>query len=178
MANVDTSIQRALRLPDPLLDWKWVYSTATLPLGLDSSYIESVDLPFNNIVANSVNVAGGSISFPGVNSVAAVSMSLYEDRYCNTLNWIQTWKNLIKDLGSGIFNTPDKYKFDLKFTLLDNKNIELAEVILVNCFPTDTGNHSLNYSGNGRIVISQSFSVDGQSITFKAPGRKTFGPNL
>lgn len=166
MSKALTAIEKILNLPDPQLQTKWV--AKSLPFDLPPEYMESIDLPFNNItVSEGVYVGGKFLYFPGTHTISSFSASFYEDRKGTALKWIQDWKNRVKNLQTGAYGLPKAYKRDIVVSMLDQKNNVSMNVRLKDCFPTDTSPMTLNYTdGTGRIVHQQNFSVDDQEITF------------
>ena len=165
-----TSLQKLLALPDPLLTFKWVCTA--LPFGHPLHYVESIDLPFNNIdVGDKIHVAASYFYYPSTHNINAFSMTFYEDSSAATLKWLLGWKSQVKDLSSGLYNLPGDgssgYKQTIKVQLLDAGNNPVMEASLIGVWPSDTGNLPLNSTDvTGRIVISQNFSIDDQSLEF------------
>lgn len=156
----------AINRPDPLQGWRWLCSE--LPQGGPAHhYLESIDIPFNNIsAAPNWHQGGGFIIMPGTHSISAVSCTFYEDNTATTLKWINAWKNKVKNLVTGIYGLPFEYKANWVLTLLDNQNNDILKLTLVDCWPTDTNNLSLTYASTDRLTIQQTFSVDDHKIEF------------
>lgn len=162
-----TQIAKLKERPDPLLSFKWICPDETLPFGLPSNYLESIDLSWRNIKVDSgVYTNAGYNYYPGAHDISGFTMVLYEDQECSTMQWIDYWKNQIKDMSNGLYNLPVVYKKDIKIELMDSKNNAIMTVELIGIWPEATSNWSLNYTDNGRLTVSQAFSVDDQSITF------------
>ena len=150
--------------PDPQLDWKWW--SPNIPLGLPSNYLESIDLPFNNIDVGETLYAGGRyFNYPGPHKIGNFGATFYEDQKGTALLWVQKWKALIKTK-AGAYNLPSAYKQNWKITLLTTQNVPVLTAELVGCWPLATSNYSLNYTGNGRLIVSQEFAVDDVNITW------------
>lgn len=151
---------------DPAYSWKWVYADETLPFGLPYSFVEGCDLAFDNIAASSPIFANsGFTAIASSHTLGGVSLTLYEDQNGTSLKWIQTWKKTIKDFRSGNFNGTSAYKRDLKFQLLNNYGLPVVTARYSGCFPTETGNLSLNYTDSGRITLTQQFWADNVEIS-------------
>lgn len=165
MAALTQLAKRALdQRPDPLFDFKWL--SDVIPLGLPPDYLESIDIPFMNITVGDAVYAGASFTYyPGTHNVSAFSATFYEDSLCTTLKWILAWKAKIKNFETGVYELPTVYKQDWTVKLLNTKNIPVMNIKLIGVWPSDTSNYSLNYTSNGRLTISQSFSIDNQIIT-------------
>lgn len=161
-----TEIERILALPDPQLAFKWI--SKPLPFGHKAEYVEAVDINHNNIAA-SEGVYFGSrfVYFPGTHTIAAFTLTLYEDRLGTSQKWINDWKSRVKDMESGAYGLPSDYKRNIEVQLLDQKNLPVATYKMIDCWPTDTQPFSLNYTdGSGRITVAQTFSVDHSQVTF------------
>lgn len=162
-----TQVSKLLRRPDPLLSFKWLCPDQTLPFGLPSDYLESIDLSWRNVkVESGVYVGSGYDYYPGAHDISGFTMVLYEDQECNTMKWIEFWKTQIKDMSTGLYQLPTKYKKDMKVELMNSKNQPVMTVELIGIWPEATSNWSLNYTDNGRLTVSQAFSIDDQKITF------------
>lgn len=160
-----TSLQTLLSLPDPQLSFKW--RCKYLPFSFPVHYVESVDLPFNNVeVGDTTHVGASYIQYPGPHKISTTSLVFYEDRYCSSLKFLTGWKQKIKNFNTGIYNLPGEYKQTIVVELMDNANNPVVTVTLLGCWPTDTGNLSLNYTDAGRVTISQVFSIDNQELFF------------
>lgn len=173
--SVNTQIEQILQAnrPDPMMSFKWVCSDASLPFALPCHYLESVDLNWENIqVASAYYEAGSNSYFPGINDVSAINMTFYEDQLASAMQWIMEWKAAVKDMNTGFYNMPSTYKKDVNISLLDNKNREIMVVKLIGLWPEATSSWSLNYTDAGRLVVSQSFSIDNQKIEFKFPRKR------
>lgn len=158
-----TQLGRALSRPDPLLTWKWV--TKAVPFGemfdVDNSYVETFELPFNNVKAEAVFNSAGYNYFPGFHDVSAFNVTFYGDCRGNTLKWLMYWKKQVKSFETGIYNLPAAYKRTWTVQLLNPMGDTVVEIDLEGCWPADTGQVSLNYDdGTSRISFNQNFSVD------------------
>ena len=162
-----TQIEKLRQRNDPLLSFKWICPDEALPFGLPSTYLESVDVPWNNIkVEGGVYVNGKYVYYPGAHDISGLNMVFYEDDKASCMKWIMQWKAAIKDFETGLYNLPKDYKKDMKVQLMDSKNNPIMTVELIGIWPEATSNWSLNYTDNGRLTVSQAFSIDDQIITF------------
>jgi hypothetical protein len=159
---------------DPMLSSKWACKDATLPFGLPSDFLESVDLPFNNVkIGETVYGGSGYSMFPGSHSISNVNLVLYEDQKATTMKWIQLWKSKIKDFKTGYYFLPGDgssastgFKQSMTVQMMDTKHNRLIDFELVGIWPENTSNWSLNYTDDGRMTVSQSFSIDDIIIKF------------
>lgn len=170
-----TSLQKLLAMPDPLLTFKWVCTY--LPFGHKLEYVESIDLPFLNVsIGDKTHMASGYIYFPGTHDISSFSMTFYEDSNGSSSKWIWGWKSKIKDFSTGLYNLPGTgsdddnapgFKKSIRVQLLDTANNPVISAQLIGVWPADTGNFGLNYTDtNGRVTVTQTFSVDDQKLTF------------
>lgn len=160
-----TQIDKLLHMSDPQLSFKWV--SPLLPLGLESHFLESIDIPFNNIKVNdSVYGGSGYTYFPGSHDVSAFNASFYMDSLGTSLKWITAWKSLIKDFNTGAYGLPSRYKQKWLVQLLNTKNDVVLGVDLQGVWPSETSAFNLNYTDNGRLVLTQSFSIDNAEVKF------------
>lgn len=165
MATRQTDLQRILSRSDPLLNFKWV--TEESLFGLPGNYLESVDVPFNNISVREGQYVGASfIYFPGTNNTSSVGITLYEDSEGSTVRWLESWKSAIVDFKTGLHNLPIEYKRNLKVYMLDTMGEKVTTVYLEGIFPEATGNISLGYNESGRVIITQTFSCDNCRFDF------------
>lgn len=159
-----TQISKLMNRPDPLLSFKWV--SPVLPFNLSSDYLESIDLPFNNIQVNDAMYTGSSYRYyPGSHDVSAFNASFYMDSKALSLKWILGWKARVKNFETGAYSLPKDYKSSWKVQLLDTGNAKVAEWELSGVWPSETSAFSLNYTDNGRLILTQSFSIDDVSIS-------------
>jgi len=160
-----TQISKLMNRPDPILSFKWV--SPVLPFDLPSDYLESIDLPFNNVAVNDAHYNGSGFTyFPGTHNVAAFNASFYMDSEARSLKWILAWKSRIKNFDTGAYSMPKDYKSSWKVQLLDTKNAQIAVWNLAGVWPADTSPFSMNYTDNGRLVLTQSFSIDNIVISY------------
>ena len=158
-----TQLGQILSRPDPLLVWRWCVDTVPFgeEFGIGPNYVETFEIPFNNIKAEGVFCAGGYNYFPGFHDVSAFNVTFYGDSEGNALNYIMGWKSKVKNFDTGIYALPGEYKRDWQVRLLDPAGNTVLTVLLEGCWPADTGQVSLNYDdGGARISFNQNFSVD------------------
>jgi hypothetical protein len=152
---------------DPLLAFKWVCSE--LPGGLPVDYVESIDMPFPKIQPKDGLFGAGTYTYyPAFEDIDAFDLNLYEDSKMSTTKWLLLWFERIRDPEDGAYYLPTHYKCDLKFILMDTTGASVAEVTMLNCWPTGRGNWDLNYTSDDRLTIQQNFSCDAQKIELQA----------
>lgn len=166
-----TDLEKLLRIPDPLLTFRWY--AKSLPFGMKNEYMESIDLPFNNIsISEGVHVGSRFDYYPGTHSISSFSASFYEDRLGTTLKWIEDWKSRVKDLKrggatAGAYKLPADYKRTIEVVQMDNKGNPVITAKISGVWPADTSPMALNYSdGTSRIIHQQTFSADDVEFTF------------
>lgn len=158
------TLQQVRARPDPLLNWQWICLDGTLPFDHPNEYLESIDLPFNNIRSESVYVGSGYTCYPQAHEVEAFTAVFYEDCYAATTTWLQDWKSKIKNFSTGVYGLPKDYKKTMTVALLTTKGEPALQYRLIGIWPTITSSLSLNYNESGRIILSQTFSVDDVEI--------------
>ena len=165
MAQITQLEKLALdKRPDPLLDWRWYSPVLPLP-GLPSNYLESIDIPFNNIgKGEDVYGAGGFTCYPSSHTIGSFNTTFYEDDRGTTMDWILKWKSLVKSFTTGFYGLPKDYKKDWTVNQVDAKNNVVMTMKLKGCWPSATSNFSLNYTSNGRITLAQEFICDDMEI--------------
>lgn len=158
----DTQLGKLLRRPDPLQSWRWVAKTVPFGdlFGVGPEYVESIEIPFNNVKSDGVFFGGGYNYFPGFHDVSAFNVTFYGDSEGRTLKYLMYWKQRVKSFDTGLYNLPFEYKRTWNVLLLDPAGETVIEVELSGCWPADTGQLSLNYEGSERLTFNQNFSID------------------
>lgn len=168
MADVSWDVfgRRQSKKLDPLLDFKW--ACTKLPLGLDPSYVEEVDLPWPEISQKEGLFGAGTYTYyPAFEDISAFDITFYEDSQLNTTKWLMNWFERIRNPKNGAYYLPGNYKFDIVVELMDTTGKAIGEARLLNVWPTTKGNWPLSYTGGDRIKVQQNFSVDNLKFTFK-----------
>ena len=170
-----TNIGLMLARPDPQLAFKWVVKGSFPSGNVDASgkkiptigaqFIESIDVPFNNLEADSVFAGSGYNGFPVFHKLSAFSVNIYNDSDGRALSFIMMWKALIKSFDTGLYNLPKDYKATVTVVLLDTQNSPVIEIDLIGIWPADTSNFPLSQE-NSMLTLTQNFSVDNQTIRF------------
>lgn len=163
-----TKLELLIARPDPLLSFKWV-----LPAGfvcakdtgfvLPTEYVESIEVPFNNVKSEGMFSGSGYKYFPSFHDISAFTVNLYMDRGNTALSWLAAWKNKVKDFNTGLYGLPSVFKGEVTVHLLDSQNNGILALTLTGIWPADTNPLQLD-SENNRLVLSQNFSVDGQTV--------------
>lgn len=151
---------------DPLLGFKWV--CLALPFGLDVTYVEEVDLGFPKIGQRQGLFGAGTFSYyPAFEEMSAFNITFYEDSKMTTSKWLDAWMRRIRNKDNGTYYLPYEYKRDMLFALMDTSGAIVAEVKMINTWPTERSSWPLAYTNNDRIRVQQNFSVDRQEIVYK-----------
>lgn len=162
---MDTKLATLLKRPDPLLEYMWICDS--LPFGLPVEYVETLDLPFNNIkIAEPFAGGAGYTYYPGTHDISSFSMAFYMDVQGTSLKWLNKWKGLVKDFKTNLYGLPSSYKQPITVILYDNRGKAVVKVKLTGTWPADTQNLSLSNSSYNRLILTQTFSCDGQEIIF------------
>lgn len=176
-----TQLQRALARPDPMLTFKWEVSSVPRgdKFGVDSSYIESFEVPFSNVRSTNVFFGGGYSYFPEFHDTSAITIVFYADSEGRAMSYLWDWKQAVKSFSTGLYSLPQDgpagkgFKDTWKVQLLNTKGEVIANVSYFGCWPADTNPITLDQDGTGRVTFSQVFSLDSMEINFvKGPGVK------
>jgi hypothetical protein len=160
-----TALSKLLSLPSPQLDFKWV--CLYLPFNHPLHYVESIDVPWLNISVGDKTHAGSTYEYyPGTHDIQPVSITFYEDERATSLKYVTNWKSKVKSLETGFYNLPTVYKQEVRAQLLDTSNNPVVSITLTGVWPSETQSYSLKYTDAGRLVVTQSFSVDNQRLQF------------
>lgn len=150
---------------DPMMSFSWVCLMPTLPgnVALPASMVEDIDAPFATINAQTFIRGGKEIKVSGKQDISDLSVSFYEDNAGNSAQYIERWRQLIRD-DNGNFGIPSPttasgyYKPISVYVLGPNSRV-LLELIFLDCWPTTR--ESYRYSGeNDRIKLTHTFSCN------------------
>lgn len=149
---------------EPMLSFYWL--CLDLP-GHDPRYVESISLPFPSISPKEGLFGAGKYSYyAGFLNVSAFDMVFYEDSKLSTVKWLRKWQERIRNPATGAFYLPTYYKENLLIELKNTKGESIAQVKLLNVWPTQMSNWDLTYTGGDRIKVQQNFSVDDVVFVF------------
>lgn len=163
----DTQIQRALARPDPMLNFKWEVVAIPGDAIIDTSYIESFEIPFSNTRITNVFMGGGYDYFPEFHDTSSFAVTFYADSKGLALKYLWNWKQEVKDFVTGRYNLPSQFKRDWSVNALDTTGSIILTITYHGCWPADTNNITFDQEGSSRVTLSQTFSVDSMEITFK-----------
>lgn len=168
-----TQIDRLKERPDPLLTFRWVVKTLPIidldgsTFQLDTNFVETFEIPFNNVTSSGIFFGGGRRYFPEFHDVSAISVNFYGDVENKSLKYIWAWKRRVKNFDTGLYSLPTQYKHTVNAVLLDPMGEGIMEASVIGMWPADTQAVPLEYTdGSGRIVYSQNFSVDIMNLKF------------
>lgn len=164
-----TQLERALARPDPMLTFKWEVTSIPEPNypNIDTSYIESFEVPFSNVRSTNVFFGGGYNYFPEFHDTSAITIVFYGDSDGRALAYLWEWKQTVKSFDTGLYNLPNNFKRDWKLQLLDTRGTVIATVTYHGCWPADTNPITFDQEGTGRVTFSQVFSIDSMEIDIK-----------
>ena len=162
-----THLELMTNRPDPLLSFKWVvhggFTNGRVGSILPAEYVESVEIPFNNVKSENIFAGSGYNYFASFHDVSSFTVNFYMDVDNTVMAWLAEWKNKVKNFSTGVYGLPKDYKGEVTIHLLDNQNDGVMAAKLQGIWPADTNNFQLD-SENNRLVISQNFSIDGQEV--------------
>lgn len=165
--NNITDIGLLSKRPDPLLSTGWyikVMPKSAASYHVDHTYVETIDLPFNEIKSGAHFAGGGYNYFPEFHDISAFSVNFYADSEARVLSWIVNWRSKVKDFGSGLYGMPSEYKDSMTVALMTVTQKVIATVELQGIWPASISNLDLNNDTPNKLVLAVTFSVDGQSI--------------
>lgn len=158
----DTELGKGASLPDPFQEWKWAV-IGGVPFGEQFSvnhyYIENIELPFKNVQVDQIFAAGKQFSYPAFENISAFTVNFYADSEGRSLKWILHWKSLVLNPTTRLYGLPKDYLRDWTVGLMNPKGEVTVKAKLIGTWPADTNSVSLSQN-NGRVVMSQNFSID------------------
>ena len=162
-----TDIGLLSKRPDPLLSTHWyvkVMPKSALAYQVDYSYVETIDLPFNEIKSGAHFSGGGYTYFPEFHDISSFSINFYADSEGRVLKWLNNWRSRVKDFGSGLYGMPGDYKENITVALLTATQKVVATVDLIGIWPASLSNLSLGNADPSKLELSATFSVDSQTV--------------
>ena len=155
-------LQTVFKRSDPLLSFRWKVQDVPFgqKYGIGPEYVETFEIPFNNVKAENVFRGGGFVYFPGFHDVSAFNVTFYGDCDGQVLAWLMHWKSRVKNFNNGIYSLPGNYKMPWTVDLLDPAGGVAITIVLEGRWPADTANISLDSDSSTRLTFNQDFSVD------------------
>lgn len=145
---------------EPLLDLYWY--CLQMPFGGDLDYVETASIPIPSINANSIFEAAAFRKFPGFMEIGELDITFYEDVRCRTRQWLNYWRNRIRNEDTGAYYLPSHYKRDWRFALTDgtSRSTPILTAYLVDTWPANSSPLELSNNAGQPIKVQQSFCVD------------------
>lgn len=162
-----TDIGLLSRRPDPMLSNQWyvkVMPPSAAKYKIDHTYVETLDLPFNEIKSGAHFSGGGYTYFPEFHDISAFNVNVYADVEGRAIKWLVDWRKRVKDFDSGLYGLPGDYKEHLVAALMTPTQKTIFTVDLQGIWPTSISNLSLENEGATKLVYAVNFSIDSQSI--------------
>lgn len=159
-----TSIQAMMAVVDPLVSWDWEVAIPTIP-GIDDTRqitvrAVSTTLPGKSLEQLTWEGHGVKLHFAGKMSFDETwELTLIEARDNKTRDMISTWIDNARSWLSNSGSYKSEYAVPISLTLLDSKGTDLRDVQLVNAFPTQLGQATLD-QGTGIVNYQVTFSFD------------------
>jgi hypothetical protein len=133
---------------------------------VDYTYVETIDLPFNEIKSGAHFAGGGYNYFPEFHDISAFSVNFYADSEGRAMKWLVNWRSKVKDFGSGLYGMPSEYKDSMTVALMTATQKVIATVELQGIWPASLSNLDLNNDSANKLVHAVTFSIDSQDIKF------------
>ena len=165
--NGITDIGLLSKRPDPLLSTHWyikVMPKSANAFQVDHTYVETIDLPFNEIKSGAHFSGGGYTYFPEFHDVSAFSVNFYADSEGRVLKWLIDWRSRVKDFDSGLYRMPSEYKESITVALITATMKVVATVELMGIWPASLSNFDLGNADPAKLSLSATFSVDSQKV--------------
>ena len=150
---------------EPLLSMYW--HCLELPFGGETSYVETVNIPFPSLGVRPVFVGGAYTQFPSFQEIAAFDITFHEDVAVRSRRWLNNWFNLIRNQQTGAYGLPATYRRNMSFALMagvGNSGTEQRTVMTItlrNCWPTQSGAWDLTNTDPTPLKLQQNFATDG-----------------
>jgi len=110
--------------------------------------------------SRTVRVGPYQANFAGLLKVDRVRITFVKTMPDAVSAYINSWKNLILNDKTGLFNVKSIYQKDIYARFLDSTGIALGRYKLIGCFPVVYPKYDLNYDNNDLTTIVIEFAVD------------------
>lgn len=164
-------------LDEPAPDWLWRAILPKLTVTTDSGTTKITSNGANTFIPESLSVPFLAMSaeprfhgaareyYPTSADMAPTTMTVYEDQNFSALNFLLLWKRLVRN-ENGVYGAPSVYKkgIDVEFYTRTDTTNYILKVTLNDCWPMEVHPYELNYTGNGRLVTTVTFSIKSASV--------------
>lgn len=168
-----TSIQTMMAVVDPLMSWDWEVAIPTIPGVDDTRQISvratSTSIPGKSLEQQTWEGHGVKLRFAGKMSFDDTwELTLIEARDNKTRDIISTWIDYARSWLSNSGSYKSEYAVPVSLTLLDAKGTDIRDIQLVNAFPTQLGQATLDQGTgivNYQVTFSFDYMVEGAAVT-------------
>lgn len=121
--------------------------------------VHATDLPNFSFDVRRFSHGNGFLKAPNHLDYPALSLKIdeYEDQL--TIQYINAWRDLIKDTDGGLF-PPANYKKDIIFITLDEGKEDNSSLLVRGCWPSEVSPISWSYDGSSIVQYTVTFPVD------------------
>lgn len=162
--SLRTTIQQMMATPDPFMSWDWELVIPRIP-GIADSRQFTIRATATSIPGKLMEQLtweghgvklryGGKVSFDDTWEV-----TLIEARDMLTRTMMTTWIDFARSWEDNTGAYKEEYAVPASLTLLDSKGQGVRDIQLINCFPTQLGQATLD-QGSGIVNYQCTFSFD------------------
>lgn len=159
------SLLQGLAIQDVLQQWSWGLTIPRIPGQGDTRSLSakciSTTIPGTKIEQTKLTAQGGiELNFAGRRTWDQTwNATFVEDRSADTRDMFIKWMDLIRNPVVGLGTYKIVYAVPVELALYDDVGLQIRSIKLVNAFPLELGNASLDQS-NGIVQYDVSWSYD------------------
>jgi hypothetical protein len=159
------SYLQAFAIQDVLQQFNWTITIPRIPGAGDTRALSakciSTDIPGSKIEQTKLTAQGGiELNFAGRRTWDQTwTTTFIEDRSADTRSTFLNWLDLIRNPVLGLGTYKVIYAVPVELALYDDVGLQIRSIKLVNAFPIDVGNGTLDGS-NGIVQYSIQWSYD------------------
>lgn len=161
---------------DALQNWCWYClppgiqdpnSVASPLVSLPWYYVQTTNLPYRTVAAESINMNGHPVHFPESYSVPELTMGFFLDSSNVVQQWLKAWQGQILSnrnpsdtRNQGMWNLPAQYKKTFNIVLMDVAKRTMLNVKYINCWPTSPSALDLTSASAEALIHNVTFHVE------------------
>jgi hypothetical protein len=123
-------------------------------------FIASSQSPVETTNAITVAWMNSEIKIGGQTKYAPWSVTVRDDATSMAYNYFKLWRRLVYETKSGQSNIPKDYKFSIDLYLLNNRGYQDRGYQLVNAWPGEIGQMTLDYATENIITFPITINYD------------------
>lgn len=120
-------------------------------------YSENVDITLPSFTDTQVFRGGLQVPYPMFSDNGAFSLTLYEDHHLNSTRYCDTWRELIMNYKTRLYNLPSVYKKPIAIAVIDSRNYVSMFFIMLGSFPVGGVTPQFNGTSSDPVKIMQEF---------------------